>query len=228
MRNEQDLLYSFYTIRKTIGILGIILPIVIYLGYGELVSSISHYYYTRSAVFFIAILTAFGLFLLSYRGYKRDKTKEWISDNAITHIAGLSILMVVLIPTACTGSGSPTIEVMAETKLYPMFGHNSKWFHIIHIISAATFFFSMGYMSMFRFTKGIKTLEKKRKNRIFIICGATMWASIAIIFIEMLMEKTFLYHTFIIETIAIVAFGFSWIVKGEAIKKLLESDKNKS
>jgi hypothetical protein len=81
---KKDMLYSYYRIRKIIGILGIALPILIFTFHGELLSSISHYYYPKSAVFFIAILFAFGLLLISYKGYEKDKDTEKLSDNLIT------------------------------------------------------------------------------------------------------------------------------------------------
>lgn len=111
---KKDMLYSYYRIRKIIGILGILLPILIFAFYGELLSSISHYYYTKSTVFFIAILFAFGLLLISYKGYEKDKDTEKLSDNLITHIGGVAALLVVLLPTACIGSNSAEITNMCQ------------------------------------------------------------------------------------------------------------------
>src|SRR5690606_12857581 len=126
MKVDDNLKLSFLRIRKMIGILGIMLPVTLFFCENQVLSSISHYYYTRAAVFFIAILFSFGALLLSYKGYKRDPETEWVSDNVITNIAGVSILLVVFIPTDCSGSGSILIDKLCEAKAYPLYGHANK------------------------------------------------------------------------------------------------------
>ncbi len=221
---KKDMLYSYYRIRKIIGLLGIALPILIYVFHGELLSSISHYYYSRSAVFFIAILSAFGLLLISYKGYEKDKDTEIFSDNLITHIGGISALLVVLLPTTCIGSNSVEITNMCLLQNYPLFGHDNEIIRLIHLASAGVFFFTMGYMSIFRFTKGKLTDEKKTKNRIYRVCGIAVWISIGILAIETIFQNFHFteYDVFIFETVSVVAFGIAWVVKGEAIKDIID------
>lgn len=219
--DKKDMLYSYYTIRKLIGFLGVLLPIAVVLGYGELLASISHYYYTRSAVFFISILTAFGFFLISYRGYPRDKATERLSDNIITHIGGFAILIVVLIPTDCMGSDSSEITAMCNSGHYPLFGHNNHLKSTIHLISAGIFLVSMGWMAFFRFTKGVRP-DEKWKNVLYRTSAIIMWASVLILLIEFLIKKHFTnYDVFILETVSVFAFGTSWLVKGQAIKDII-------
>lgn len=67
---------SQYRLRKAMGILGIALPILLLLNHNSLLSSMSHYYYTSASVFFIGILTAFGLILFTYEGYPLDTSSE--------------------------------------------------------------------------------------------------------------------------------------------------------
>ncbi len=100
---KKDMLYSYYRIRKIIGLLGILLPAIIVVFYGSFLSSISHYYYTESAVFFIAILSAFGLLLISYKGYEKDEKTEKLSDNLITHIWGYCCVTRCLTPYCLYG-----------------------------------------------------------------------------------------------------------------------------
>ncbi len=224
MKNKKDLLYSYYRIRKIIGILGIALPILVFVFYGDLLSSISHYYYTRSVVFFTSILFAFGLFLISYKGYELDKDTEIISDNVITHIGGIAVLLVIFFPTSCIDSNNDEIYTMCLSEDYPLFGHNSKITSTIHFICAGIFLFSMGYMSIFRFSKG----EKQMNNKVYKICGYTIWISIGIILIEFIVQKFYAgfyltdYDVYFLETIAVFAFGISWLVKGEAIKDIID------
>ncbi len=221
---KKDILYSYYRIRKIIGILGILLPILIFTFHGELLSSISHYYYTKSAVFFIAILFAFGLLLISYKGYEKDKDTEKLSDNLITHIGGIAALLIVLLPTTCIGSNSAEITNMCLLQNYPLFGHDNTIIRIIHLVSAGVFLFIMGYMSIFRFTKGKLTDEKKIKNYIYRFCGIAVWVSIGILAIETIFQNFHFtkYDVFIFETVSVVAFGIAWLVKGEAIKDIID------
>ena len=221
---KKDMLYSYYRIRKIIGLLGIALPILIYAFHGELLSSISHYYYSRSAVFFIAILSAFGLLLISYKGYEKDKDTEKLSDNLITHIGGIAALLVILLPTTCIGSSSAEITNMCLLGQYPLFGHDNEIIRIIHLLSAGVFLFTMGYMSIFRFTKGKLTDEKKTKNHLYRICGIAVWISIGILAFESIFQNFHFteYDVFIFETISVIAFGIAWLVKGEAIKDIID------
>lgn len=228
MKQNKEMLYSYYRIRKIIGLLGLLLPVLVVLFYGEILSSLSHYYYTRSAVFFIAILSAFGLFLISYKGYERDKQTEWLSDNFITHIAGIAVLIVVLFPTDCSGSHSPSIDGICASADYPLFGHQHALKSWIHFIGAGLFLFCMGWMSIFRFTKGDINPSKQRKNKIYRLCGYIIWASIAILLLEFIVKNWFSqfqisdYDVFIFETISVFSFGISWLIKGEAIKDLID------
>jgi len=221
---NKDILYSYYRIRKIIGLLGLLLPILVFAFHGELLSSISHYYYSKSAVFFIAILFAFGLFLISYKGYEKDNDTEILSDNLITNIGGIAALLIVLLPTTCIGSNSAEITNMCQSQNYPLFGHDNAIIRIIHLLSAGVFLFIMGYMSIFRFTKGKLTDEKKIKNIIYQICGIAVWISIGILAVESILQNFHFteYDVFIFETVSVVAFGIAWLVKGEAIKDLID------
>lgn len=217
--HNQNILLSYYRIRQLIGFLGILLPILVVYFYGGMLSSISHYYYTKSAVFFIIILSSFSLLLISYKGYPIDKKTEKISDNFLTHIAGISALMVVLIPTDCTGLVNSDI---CNVSHYQLYGHNNNLLGTIHLIFAALFLLIMGYMSIFRFTKG----KHKLNNILYLVCGILVWGSVLTIGIEILLYEIFdieyfsVYMVIIMETIAIWSFGISWLVKGRALRDI--------
>ena len=118
----QPIQQSDYRIRKLIGILGLALPILLPISEGILLSSMSHYYYQPlSSLLFIIVLSSFGLFLISYKGYKIDSTTEKISDDLLTNIGGISALIVVFIPTYCLESNSISIDEICATKNYPLF-----------------------------------------------------------------------------------------------------------
>lgn len=220
---KKEIQYSYYRIRKFIGLLGILLPVLVVAFHGDFLSSISHYYYTKSAVFFISILFAFGILLISYKGYEIEKGDK-LSDNIITHIAGLAVLLVVFFPTSCLNSNSLVINYMCLSNEYPLFGHGNSVINTIHLISAGIFLFTMGWMSIFRFTR-----TSKEENRwVYRICGYTIWISLSILIIEFIIKLFYSdfnitsYDVYILETISIFSFGISWLIKGEAIKDIID------
>ncbi|WP_369993218.1 hypothetical protein [Winogradskyella sp.] len=216
-----NLQHSDYRIRKLIGSLGLVLPIALPIAKGEVLASISHYYYdTLSSLIFIIVLSAFGLFLLSYKGYQIDPTTEKISDDFLTNIGGLAALVVVLIPTACYDSGSKTIEDLCNTPLEPLFGHIDSTAKTIHLVSAGIFILCMGWMSRYKFTRG----SDDGNHLLYKWCGNAVFISVALIIVFMAIEKwvtkEFIihnYYVFIFETTAVIPFGISWLVKGKAI-----------
>lgn len=224
----QELQSSDYRIRKLVGILGVSLPVLLPIAKLEFLASISHYYYaTLSSLLFIIILSAFGLFLISYKGYKKDLKTEQISDDFLTNIGGLAALVVVFIPTLCLGSNSETIYHLCTSQNYPLFGHNNPTLNAIHLTSAGLFILCMGWMSKYKFTRGTKT----KHNKIYKHCGNMVFISLALLIVGIILEKqniNFLinnYYVFIFETLAVIAFGSSWLVKGEAIENLVELKK---
>ena len=84
---------------------------------------------------------------------------------------------------------------------------------IIHNICAISFFLLLAYNSYFLFTKssGNMTEGKKKRNKIFRICGIGM----AISFVAIVPVSIFELWggVWIIETIALAFFGISWLTK---------------
>ncbi len=204
---------NYLSVRRNLGILGIFLPIVLPLGNGfTLEPSISDFYYTNVTVIFTGSLCAFGIFLFSYRGYSNGKVL--INDNLLTNVAGLFIFLVALIPT----TGEPSLVDNVPN------GHTDPLIGAVHLTCAAIFFFLMGWMSFFHFTRTNQKIidpVKRKRNKIYRICAWGIWISVAILLIEKITEinKTG-YDTFIGETLAMWFFGLAWLVKGKALKSL--------
>lgn len=220
---KQELLKSDYRIRKLIGILGLFLPFMLFIAQGELLSSISHYYYqTLSSLLFIIILSAFAFFLISYKGYKIDPETEKMSDDLITNIGGFAAMVVVFIPTRCLGSGSDIIAAICDSEIFPLFGHNDPLKGTIHLVSAGIFIFSMGWMSKYKFTRS----DNDVNNKMYRICGNIIWGSIGLLIILIIVEKLGIgfwldeYYVIILETTAIIPFGISWLIKGKTIENV--------
>ncbi len=78
-RREPGLI-SYQLLRKWIGILGILLPLILVTGSflidncREIQDSISAYYFTRMRDVFVGMVSAIGLFLMTYKGYGKTDT----------------------------------------------------------------------------------------------------------------------------------------------------------
>lgn len=224
-------LTNTYTLRKIIGLLGMALPLLLFLfllmsnGPTHPLESISHYYYTRVSGIFMGILTMLAIFLIIYKG------KAPI-DLIISCLAGVAALVVVFFPT-----GNIT-EICCDTSLPYSVTHlpNSRFRESLHYIAAAIFLGSLAYMSIFLFTKSNRTkhtcgVRKNQRNKIYKICGFLMVFALLFIFVagflKLLPEDFYAQHqlTFWMETLAVESFGISWLTKGEAWLKDLPEDK---
>ena len=195
--------YSYWTLRKAVGWIGLLLPFVLMLG-GFLIfkeklveSSISYYYHTGMRDVFVGALCAVALFLFFYSGF--NKWDDWAGN-----LGGLFALGVAWFPTTKSGP--------------------EDWAGIVHLVCAILFFLTLASFSLFLFTKTEKGKRprgrKKKRNLIYIICGIIMLACLIVILVYKILMKDSTYETSFVywgETIALVAFGISWLTKGEAI-----------
>jgi len=219
-------LISYITLRRLIGILGITFPFILAIGaifFGncrEIQSSISLYYHTCMQNIFVGTLSAVAVFLFTYKGYPKSH------DNIAGNIAGISALGIAFFPTSIS-------EYSVSTCITCYFSTGLN--NYIHLISSLIFFSTLAYFSIVLFTKSKtdKPPDKKklRRNKIYRICGYIMLANLLliIIYIEGLRNEIFeKYHpVFWLESISLVAFGISWLVKGRIFKKQNEENYGK-
>jgi hypothetical protein len=195
--------YSYLTLRKAIGWIGLLLPFVLMLGSilifkGKFVeSSISYYYHTGMRDVFVGALCAVALFLFFYSGFN-----QW--DDWAGNLGGVFALGVAWFPTTKSGP--------------------EEWVGIVHLVCAVLFFITLAAFSLFLFTKTEKGKRpkgrKKKRNLIYIICGIIMLVCLVVILVYKILLKDNTNETSFVfwgETIALVAFGVSWLTKGEAI-----------
>ncbi len=222
-------LASYLTLRKGIGCLGMALPFI--LGFGGMLlpepgirSSISAYYHTGLGDVFVGTICAIGIFLFAYKGYEPK-------DDRAGNFACFCALGLALFSTF-PDIGDPSRGIGLTLSLATP-DISEKISAGAHLVFAAGFFLTLAYFSLFLFTKsdGEKTRKKLQRNFVYKACGYVILLAIALIglvglilYLELLPEPTVrmvmsLDPLFWLESIAIVAFGVSWFVKGEAILK---------
>ena len=195
-------------IRNICGLLGMLLPILAAVGAGLYHIhypvpegfwshlSISATYYMTPAL--AAILTAASIVLMTYDGYGKV-------DNLVTTISGVFGLLIVLFPCNCVLAGDYTGFFMLPAKVST----------VIHNISACCFFILLAFNSAFLFTRhnGEMTKQKKLRNKIYITCAVAM----VLPMIWMVIPIWSPSKTFVAEFVMLIAFGISWLVKGDAL-----------
>jgi hypothetical protein len=94
------------------------------------------------------------------------------------------------------------------------------------MISGALFFLALSFNSLFLFTRrhpGVMGKEKRRRNGIYRSCGIVMALAMAWIAAStFVFEETMLAAmppVLIPESVALLAFGVSWLVKGNTLFK---------
>ncbi|HQW92895.1 MAG TPA: hypothetical protein PKY28_07330 [Ferruginibacter sp.] len=196
---KNDQIISYYGLRILIGASGVLLPLLLIIG--NLIAnssltiefSVSDYYDNGTAGdILVGILFVLGFFLMSYKGYDRI-------DSRAANLGCVFALGVALCPTTSTN------DVV----------------HILHFVFAVLLFSVFIFFSLYLFRKtgpGRRTKQKDNRNRVYLICGIVMIVCIVGIAIGMiwLTELSAAWHlVFWFESIALIAFGISWITKAE-------------
>jgi hypothetical protein len=204
MKKESEYLsqtYSYLALRKTVGWIGILLPFVLVLGafflFGSrsILRNISLYYHTGMRDVFVGAICAIALFLFFYKGYNK-----W--DNMASSLAAFFALGIAFFPTVREGP--------------------YNWQAYVHLVCAGCFFFILAFFSLFLFTRKEPkpSRAKLSRNKIYIICGSVMAACTSGILVFLgFISKNYPQSTFVFwaETIALIAFGISWLTKGGAL-----------
>lgn len=222
---ENKIVVNYLTIRKIVGWLGILLPLILILiayllpGCNVVQSSISDYHNTIARDIFVGLLCAISLFLFSYKGY--EPIDSWLAN--ITGVLGFVVAFF------------PTYIKVNCCSIYPMSIKWSKgdywpyasWVTTVHLTSAAIFLLLLGVYSFVLFTRTDKDQNSRGRrkyirNGIYRACGIIIVISVAILGVYIWKFETeqrdYDYHIIILfETIALWAFGFSWLVKGKTM-----------
>jgi hypothetical protein len=192
--------------RQLIGHIGLFLPLIlIFMAicrdgwvYWKKLDSVSAYYYSGAAAAFVGMLVALSLFLFTYRGF--GNKFNW-ADRVFSVIAGLAALCVAVFPTGA-----------------PDKAHELSWWMpyngIVHVVSAVVLFLMFAVFALFLFpirAEGDEVQKgKRRRNRVYYICGAAILASMAWAVVNWKLKR----HIFWPESFALIFFAASWLTKG--------------
>jgi len=203
--------------RRLIGVLGLLLPGLLYLLAGlrptaglkpwSLLDSLSAYYYTGAVGVFTGVLFALALFLLTYPGYHGV-----LADRLLGWLGGSAALGVALFPTTAPGT-------LPEPTWW------APWVRTVHYLSAVLLFVAFILFAIWLFRKSDiprrrdRPPDKRWRDDICLGCGlvmigAVLWAASSLITGRPI---------FVPEAIAIVAFAVSWLVKGEAYQPIVRA-----
>ena len=198
--------------RQLIGYVGLVLPLVLIViallrdgvERWRSLTSISAYYYTGAVSAFVGMLISLSLFLFTYRGYKNEY--HW-ADRAAALTAAIAALGVALFPTVAP-AGVPALSWWL-----PLTG-------VLHQVCAGVLFtmFAVFALWLFRITPSGEqaSRDKRWRNHAYLVCGLLIVASIIWAVIAGLRGKSI----FLPESVALVAFAVSWLIKGYAYRTI--------
>ena len=219
---------SYLNLRRTVGFIAIMLPIVLRVGVivvGHVLPySVSGYYYSPMRNILVAALCALGVFLMTYNGYGP-------LDSWITNIAGAAAIGVAFFPTsdpsfspawvsyfhvgfAAVALSSLALMSLQFTQTEAADGDAGEtWRQVIR---------RMGRALLFRYADPghTRTARKNLRDRIYSACAWAILAGVVLALVQNFWPasaKNVTQWLFWFEALAIVAFGFSWLVKGQTV-----------
>jgi hypothetical protein len=192
------LVHSYLYLRRAIGLIGLALPVVLIVGKqivqgGDLIGSLSGYYYTDLGNVFVGAMCAAGVFLLAYYGH------DFI-DNVASTVAGLGAIGLALFPT------TPDRDV-------------SSWDRtsgVLHLVFAAMFFLMLAYFCLRLFPHDGE--QPPGTGVVYRVCGVVILASLVLIALTSWLRLVPEWHPALwLESAAVWAFGVAWLVKGQTL-----------
>ena len=211
---------AYIFLQKLVGGIAVALPFVVAignfaLGGDELEGSISAYYYTPMGNVFVGALCALGVFFLSYQ---HKPLPGYELDNRLSYGASAAAIGVALFPTAEHAAKPWTSEWLVSTT---------------HLLCACALFLLLAYFSLKLFTKTDKGKHmsdaKRKRNVVFKACGWTIVGSIVLVVVSNIVDPPDSWNSlFWLETVGVIAFGISWLVKSGIFGLLVDRASNAS
>ncbi|MHA6885535.1 hypothetical protein [Ralstonia pseudosolanacearum] len=208
---HQPLQISDHALQQTVGWISLLMPVTVRLlalmfDHIWTMNSISAYYYTSLRDVFVGALVVGGLVLAFFRtGHPRDRR--------VTIVAGVSAMGIGLFPMTVT-------QPDADARLIDTMQHGPHGPLGYHDYFVATFFMLAFYLVTFGFrvnTPANPTPQKRRRNRVYVICGCLMGFAFCWIGVLRLLHNEL--SIFWPETLAVMSFAVAWLVKGQLVLK---------
>jgi hypothetical protein len=196
---QNTLVHSYLFLRRAIGLIGLALPFVLILGKqlvqgGDLIGSLSGYYYTDLRDVLVGAMCAVGVFLLAYYGHD-------FVDNVASTVAGLGAIGLALFPT------TPDHDVTAWDRTSG----------VLHWVFAAVFFLALAYFCLRLFPHDGE--QPPGTGVVYRVCGIVILACLVLIALaKYLALAPSLHPALWLEAVAVEAFGVAWLVKGGTLK----------
>jgi heme A synthase len=201
--------------RQLIGYIGLVLPFLLILivvtrdgiERWRSLESISAYYYTGAVAAFVGMLVALALFLFTYRGYdnKYNRADRWASKTA-----AVASIVIAFFPT------KEPVGVSALSWWTPTTG-------ILHHVAAIVLFamFAIFALWLFRLTADGEqpVADKRRRNNFYLSCGIVIVVCIGWAGFNGLNGRPIFWP----ESIALIAFAMSWLIKGYALNTMVDA-----
>lgn len=211
-----SILVSYLQLRRAIGWTGITLAPALIGGFTFLSPdcpippSISHFYFTIMGTYFTGTLIAMALFLFFYSGPQP-------LDRKIARAAGSCACIVAFVPTNNYCQHCPSCSPI-QIKASIMLVH-------LHYAAAIVLFVLLAFFCLFLFTRTHRSIpptpQKIWRNCIYRICGYLILSCLVLL---AAIENNWLpakkmsmddYPYLLVgESIALAAFGISWLIKG--------------
>ena len=204
-RTEPDLAEAYRQLQKAVGVIAVLLVPVLVVGNavwgdGWLEGSISSYYYTPMRNVFVGSLCALAVFFLSYN-YR--PLPNFRIDNLLSTAASAVTIGVALLPTTSNvGTASGTEKAVGTAHLIcrgrPVRHPGRLLPHPVHE------------------DRGAPPQGRKRvRNTVYRTCGYIIVAAIVLVLVTNLIVRppSSWNALFWLETVAVLAFGASWLIK---------------
>ena len=216
-KHRDDMVFSYNRVRNALGFLGLLFPLMLILGSvlsrDGMQTSMSDFFHTTLRDIYVGTLCSIGVFLISYRGYRREPGERF-SDDIIATIAGIAAFGVAFFPNV---SPSLQIETLSQEAVSPSISQT------LHFLSAMLFFLCLSLFCYIKFPKN----AKPGRRRIYFICGHLIWVGGITVAVASYYKQNgagsdiqalVIDYNLIFwgETLGIWAFAVSWLVKGKA------------
>ena len=221
----------FLRLRKAIGVLAIILPVllpaVLYLrvavglttpfAWGDLPTSISGYYHTDARDEFVGTLIAVAIFLFAYLGTEGRLGRF---QDCLANAAGAFALGVALAPVGKESEATDAVEVIHYACAGALF---------VCLVLFAVFVFPATNDEFARDASPVEVRSALLRRRFYVTCAVVMVLCVLALFLHLiwgsfgaLMAEHWPKAFFWFEAFALMAFGASWLVKGGVLQRTIE------